>query len=318
VFENILPDIREIGIACLSGYGEPFMHPEFLFLMKKLDDNKIVTTFSTNGTLITDYHAKEISKLRYLGNVNISIDSVDAVGYKKLRGGSIEQAIEGAGLLRKYRSRLSVSTILLKSNIDHLIHFPGTLAKIGIKKWVLQSLKSTDAEVNKDNVFYTDEVAGILNSIYEEAKKNSIKLIIYQPERLQADISAGNINAFFSRPEKGMTRNCVMPWLYPFINKDGLVFPCCYLSQSANAIMGDINNESIEDIWNGTNFQEYRKSLMLADDRSLPAPCISCAEAKLTKQHMATGSKPAWYWFLKKFEMHQSLRKIRYRTFQTM
>jgi MoaA/NifB/PqqE/SkfB family radical SAM enzyme len=290
------------------------MHPGFLTMLKKLDKNKVVTTFSTNGTLITDSLAQEISTLRYLGNINISIDSTDADGYSRLRGGNFSKAIDGVKFLSNYRSRLTVSSILLKSNIDDLMHLPEILSKTRVKKWVIQSLKSNDADVNKDNVFYTDEIAEKLNKITLNAKKHNVSLSLYQRERVQADITTTAKNNFISAAEQGMTKNCVIPWVWPFINKDGLVFPCCYLSDKADAIMGDIKEEPLEAIWNGPKFEEYRKSLMLLDGRSMPAHCTTCTETETTKHHRAAENTISWQLYIKKFELHQTLRKFRYRT----
>ncbi|UXX78421.1 twitch domain-containing radical SAM protein [Reichenbachiella carrageenanivorans] len=61
----------------------------------------------------------------------------------------------------------------------------------------------------------------------------------------------------------------MMPWLHLYIDTSGLVKACC----DANITFGNINNQSIEEIWQGEPIRKFRK-LMLAGQRD--RRCDSC------------------------------------------
>ena len=56
-----------------------------------------------------------------------------------------------------------------------------------------------------------------------------------------------------------MTRNniCILPWVSVAIMPDGNVYPCC-MSMHGTA-MGNVNESSLEEIWNGEKYNELRK-----------------------------------------------------------
>ena len=62
---------------------------------------------------------------------------------------------------------------------------------------------------------------------------------------------------------------CIIPWLYLEIFPDGVVTPCC----TNNLKLGDIKTTSLEEIWNGSEMNQFRLSLF---EENLPISCHSC------------------------------------------
>ena len=61
------------------------------------------------------------------------------------------------------------------------------------------------------------------------------------------------------------------PWSSLYVEPDGEVRPCCYQSP----VLGNIYEESFEEIWNGSRARELRLSMI---DRTPPQPCVQCYE----------------------------------------
>lgn len=64
-------------------------------------------------------------------------------------------------------------------------------------------------------------------------------------------------------------KDCLDPWTSGVINADGTVTPCCHAMER----MGDLGEETFEEIWDGARFRTFRT--FLASTTPLPA-CESC------------------------------------------
>jgi len=68
---------------------------------------------------------------------------------------------------------------------------------------------------------------------------------------------------------------CINPWVHLFVSQKGTVGPCCLTSWEEDQTFGNVNNQSIQEIWNGDRIRDFRKSMMAdkADER-----CWQCYE----------------------------------------
>ena len=70
-----------------------------------------------------------------------------------------------------------------------------------------------------------------------------------------------------------MIPQCILPWVWLDMEPNGDVRPCC-----ANTnILGNINTESLEEIWNGKKMKEFRLSLL---ENKLPNSCFACIKSE--------------------------------------
>lgn len=73
---------------------------------------------------------------------------------------------------------------------------------------------------------------------------------------------------------------CPQPFFHMQINPDGKVVPC--YSFEYPAIMGDCNNESVCDIWNGETFRNFRRTML----DGAKCVCETCANCNIIKYRM--------------------------------
>lgn len=71
---------------------------------------------------------------------------------------------------------------------------------------------------------------------------------------------------------------CYYPWHSISITWDGKVVPCCR-DFDASMILGDLNRQSIAQVWNGPRMQDIRRRFI--HGRSIGRPCETCEEASL-------------------------------------
>ncbi|MEZ4931480.1 MAG: twitch domain-containing radical SAM protein [Saprospiraceae bacterium] len=68
---------------------------------------------------------------------------------------------------------------------------------------------------------------------------------------------------------------CMLPWVHLYINTQGKVTPCCLSPWDEDKVLGDINEQPLEKIWNGKKMMEIR-SKMLRDKKN--DGCRQCYE----------------------------------------
>jgi len=65
---------------------------------------------------------------------------------------------------------------------------------------------------------------------------------------------------------------CAVPWMHLNFEPNGKVVPCC-LTSYHNYFAGDLNKESIEEIWNSQNMKDLRKEMIAGNE---PKICSTC------------------------------------------
>lgn len=74
----------------------------------------------------------------------------------------------------------------------------------------------------------------------------------------------------------GIEPFCIAPWMHLHLEQTGLVRPCCmYLGEWAD-YLGNINEQTWEEIWKGERFQNIRKKFLEAT--SVPETCVRCIQ----------------------------------------
>ena len=79
----------------------------------------------------------------------------------------------------------------------------------------------------------------------------------------------------FQNEEKPFSSVCYFPFSQIFIQIDGKVRICC-LDVDGKNIYGDLNKNSIKEIWNNQDFESLRKNLTNKDKENLPELCKNC------------------------------------------
>ncbi len=266
-FRKILDKLDCLFKIHLSGQGEPFLHPELFKMIKYANERGILVNTTSNGTVLTKKIIEDICKVE-IGEITISIDSTKKELYESMRKGAkfdrlIENVKNLAEELKKKRRKTEVSfgIIILKENIDEIKEFVKLAEKLGVKKVVFQTLQNKEDYVEKYKLKIKSQR---VNEAIERIKEKVNRAEKYGRER--------GIKVIFD--EGKSNEGCVWPWRGIYITWNGYITPCCKILDYNKPGFGNILEEDFWKIWNGKEYQMFRKLLI---ERKAPVPCRGCS-----------------------------------------
>ncbi len=233
--------------------GEPFLHPQFLDLIREAKLAKMYTATSTNAHFIDKAKAIEIIDSG-LDRLIISVDGITQATYEQYRvNGSLSKVLEASAfLVQAKKERRSATPFLIfqflavKPN-EAEIPAVFTLAKeIGI-----------------------DEVRIKTAQLYDFKNGNSL-----MPEQEEYARYAKQSDGTYKL--KGRQGNhCWRMWSGSVLTWDGKVVPCCF-DKDASHVLGNMKEQSFDQIWKSKAYKQFRFSIL--KNRQEIDICKNCSE----------------------------------------
>ena len=233
--------------------GEPFLHPDFLELIKEAKRSKIYTSTSTNAHFIDKKKALEIVASG-LDRLIISIDGLTQQTYENYRiNGKLEKVLQGTRNLLQAKKELGSKT-------PHLI-----LQFLAVKQneHEISDVLRLGTELN------IDEVRIKSAQLYDYKNGNSLipENEKYSRYKRQKD------GTYKLKKETGnhcwrMWSSCVLTW-------DGKVVPCCF-DKDAQHVLGTINSAPFKNIWHNPQYNSFRQAILTG--RNEIEICQNCSE----------------------------------------
>ena len=254
-FSKIIDELAPtLTYLTLYFQGEPYLHPNFLDLVKKSTSNNIYTATSTNAHYMTKSSALETVKSG-LDRIIISIDGTTQETYQQYRvGGSLDKVLQGTKNLIEAKQKLNSKTpyvvfqfLVVRPN-EHQIDEAKELAKeMGVDELGFKTAQVYDYEDGNPLIPSNDKF-----SRYRKNKKGKYEL------KRTAPLSS-----------------CWKMWHSAVMTWDGGVVPCCFDKDSQHE-MGNIDKLSFKEIWQGKSYNNFRKALL--SSRKEISMCENCTE----------------------------------------
>lgn len=255
LFEKLLNEIGERLVYLLFYFqGEPYLHPQFLDLVKFAAGKKIYTATSTNAHYLNDENARKTVESG-LDRLIISIDGTTQEAYESYRvGGDLQKVIEGTKNVVKWKKKLGAKKpyilfqfLVVKPN-QHQIEEVQTLGKeLGVDKVAFKTAQIYD---------------------YEKGSPLIPEIDKYSRYKYDAETESFKIkNQLFNHCWK-MWHSCVLTW-------DGKVIPCCF-DKDAQHELGNVSDHSFMTIWNSKSYSKFRGELIKG--REQIEMCKNCTE----------------------------------------
>ena len=233
--------------------GEPFLHPDFLDLIKEAKRNKIYTATSTNAHFIDKKKAAEIVDSG-LDRLIISIDGLTQQTYENYRiNGQLEKVLHGTRNILQAKKELGSKT-------PHLIF---QFLAVKQNEHEISDVFRLGAELN------IDEVRIKSAQLYDYKNGNSLipENEKYSRYKRQKD------GTYKLKKETGnhcwrMWSSCVLTW-------DGKVVPCCF-DKDAQHVLGTINSAPFKNIWHNPQYNSFRQAILTG--RNEIEICQNCSE----------------------------------------
>jgi radical SAM protein with 4Fe4S-binding SPASM domain len=252
--EKILDDVKN-SVFYINYYfqGEPFLHPEFLELIRAAKKRKIYTATSTNAHFIDEKKAEEIVESG-LDRLIISLDGLTQKSYEQYRiNGNLENVLEATKLLVLAKSKL-------KSKTPHLIF---QFLAVSANEQDIPQLFDKAKELKVDEVrvktaqFYSFENGNPLMPKNEKYSRYTLGL-------------DGKY-----RLKNKLKNECWRMWSGSVITWDGKTVPCCF-DKDALHQLGDLSSSSFKEIWQSESYINFRKSVFT--NRQDIDICKNCTE----------------------------------------
>ncbi len=231
-----------------SGLGEPLMNPNLPTMLKKAVDAKICDRVEiiTNGLLLTPEISSQIIDSG-ITNINISIQGVSEAQYEKTCG-----------------KKISFSRFI--SNLEYLFK---------IKRDTTIYIKAIDATLDgKDN---EDEFYSIFGNLADKIYVEHLVVMQQQMDSLKKIVD--NSRNFYNEEITSERDVCAQAFYFLQIGCDFDTFPCPVPGLPKTMSMGNMNEESLLEIWNGGKRRKLLK-MMLAFEREKLPECKDCTSFK--------------------------------------
>jgi len=216
----------------------------------------------TNGVCLTKDVSGRLCKTR-LASINISLDAASDATFKRVRKGApaLREVTENiAGLVRARAAAgadfaLSMSFTLMRSTLAEWPDFLRMAARLGVTSVFARHLEAFTLDMEADSLWHD-------KSGFNEARLDAMAL---------AD-ALGIVLAcpppFRDLPQAGR-RPCHVPWDSAVMLGNGDIAACCV----PGMVMGNLHENTMEEIWNGPRYQSLRATVNSATPEPVCAAC---------------------------------------------
>jgi len=264
-YTKILLELKENDVKkiWIYGWGEPFLHPRILDFMEIAKNYGFYVAINTNGTLIDDDIAEFLVK-QGIDEIAISIDSAFPEKYEKIRIGgklievynNITRIVSAKRRHDSLKPKLGVVYTVNSDNLYDIFVLADQLSRMKVAYILISNLIPTSKDMAKTVCYYNVLSKEVINKI-----------------RYMAFIKGYGQFISIVLPEFTLRTQRMCPFIENkavFIRWDGGVTPCLYYAHNQKTyidgierhikavIFGNINNESLINIWRSREFTEFR------------------------------------------------------------
>lgn len=258
-----------------NNLGEQMVHPAFFPVLTDIRATGVKVLLTTNGTKLDEAAAQQLARLGI--RLRISLEGMGDV-YQQIRGAKWDKLMVG---LRAYRdevrrqpetgSTLEFCMTAFAANVHQLPDLVQTAKDLDAERILVQHLLPKNAEQKVQSLFFHRLTA---NEVFDKtetvAKTTGVRVEL--PPRL--DTGAKSLLRHQEPAPEGDKKlhPCYFPWMAANVQENGDVLPCCVADGSL--IMGNLQKQSFDDIWNGRAYQRLRATVN--SDRPMPS-CATCS-----------------------------------------
>jgi radical SAM protein with 4Fe4S-binding SPASM domain len=245
LWKKIMDEMKQYpwSILNLGTDGEPLLHKQFVELMRYARQCEIVPiNLTTNGVLLEGDLAETLIREDLLDVINISLDAFSPEKYKAIRGGTYDRVYRNVHRIIELRDSHKAMTKIQVNIIDQ-------------------------PEVH-------DEVDSFRD--YWEGKADQVLVRTYYDATSVTGQTGGNITGKQKEFDEIKRWPCQQFWRRFNIGDDGTAH-FCVDDWFKKTRIGDINKQSIREIWTGPEYERLRE-LHLSGKFEEIDYCSTCTE----------------------------------------
>lgn len=254
--------------------GEPFLRKDIVELVRYIKKRGLRCSINTNG-VASQKNLKEVLHAG-LDHLTFSIDGPEYI-HDYIRGekGAFKKMCENIRFVIRSRSTLPSVwgiCVISKENVEHLDRLTDIAAELGLDGIQFQQVMFLDSnnlglyqKEIKERAWEGESYIERLNHGQEELNVEilieKVKVIKKKGKKLKLAVTflppltSSDIRRYYKAPLWVYSHRCIIPWTNITIAPNGDVFPCIRLR------LGNIVEDSVNSIWNGGTFIDFRKDL---------------------------------------------------------
>ena len=257
---------------------EPLLHPDIGVIVNKISSDGHVVRMTTNGQLLPKKYRELVDN--GISSIQVSLDGPLDLHNKIRRIKNFDKAIEGIRLIKSANPQVGVSINCTITNLNYnrLSELAFTLGTSGVCIDVLKfqfmdfvssdmanNQKLCEPELLQSESIISDDVSPEKIDVkilhHELVKIKKMKFDNITSIKVIPDIIDENkLGSYFSLEGKEMEyyNFCTLPYKQIAIKTDGSVI---YHMRCFDIDLGNVNNTSVMDIFNGHKAKEFRDKL---------------------------------------------------------
>ena len=262
-FKKILASFRHFKPHIHIYGGEPLFHPEFPLFLKYSQMYGYRSTLTTNGDYLSKYSKAIIQSS--LSQLNISLNGM--VGCDGNFDLNLQKIIKDFIMANKGKKIINLNYVIEPGSYKYLKELVSFLnSNYKEKEFYCLALQHLSSGLITDSQTGGIDLAELANLI-TRIKKMKLKFkLLFLP-----DIKIGDFKNYYNT-KYAFKNKCYVPWLglniYPdlTVTPAGGIFTCNYS-------LGNLEQMSVIDIWNGAKLKNFCSSLIKGE---LPQTCNRC------------------------------------------
>ena len=302
------PDKDGLQIS-LTG-GEIFMRKDIMSVLDLFRTKGYACGYlTTNGTIITDERAEALADLSakgFLKHISVSVDGPKDL-HDAARGlkGTFERTTQGLKRLQAAAKkkgaplRVSINTTVAHESLEALDRMVDVAGELGVDAIGLNHLMfSTPEEVAETVKIIGAPDASVIATFVTRDPGLDVARVRQQVGALAAKCRERNIlfdyrpkvheplmDSYYT-PGTKLNGRCLYPFLHARVSFSGKMFFCPFIRVE----VGDLTQNSLEEIWNGERFVEMRRRLL---EHGIFPVCRRCCKVELAPEPaVATADLP--------------------------
>jgi MoaA/NifB/PqqE/SkfB family radical SAM enzyme len=283
LFTKIVDQVPNVKRVVLHGVGEPMLVKNLPEMVAYLKERGVYVLFNTNGTLLTERNGQALIDAA-LDELRVSLDAAEPVVFQMVRGKDMfDRIVSNVRCFRQMQTtqakespRVSLWLTGLRETLDQLEAFVRIADSVNVREVYLQRL-----------VFFAENSFGLAradSALFENTSREEEEKIT-RATALAQSLSIAFSASGATEPETSIKQKhsdspwslCRRPWSLMYFTATGRAIPCCVAPFSMRGYgsftLGDATQHTLREIWNGADYQNFRRKLLSPDP---PPTCANC------------------------------------------
>lgn len=263
IFDRIEPSFPFAEWVYLGGFGETLLHKDFIWMLERIKEKGPKVIIFTNGIELSKDLARRIVEAQ-LDEMEVSIDGATPDTYRRIRGRDLDQLLVNLRTLIEIKQscgstlpHLTLQLVAMRDNVHEVPALVELAAAIGVTDVSIANM-AVHADHLREQSLYLNQEAAARHFALAERRAHELGIALALPSLAET------------------TNDCTRFFDTLYIAWDGRVTSC----DLDRHLVGDLRNETIEEIWNGSKLRKLREEYFRHGIASVCPNCYrveSCA-----------------------------------------